>query len=99
MNKTSFGTLEILKKQNNHILCEYLVFEKEGRGHKHKNHESFLVTKGEGEIFVEETSFKVSPGSLVTIPPNSSHWMKPTSPGSPLEGLLFYHDNPLKKLN
>ena len=95
MNKTSFGYMDIILKRDNKITAEYLIFEKEGRAHKHSAFESFFVLKGSGQVISGEKIHQVSPGSLITIPPNTKHWMIPEQEN--LEGLLWYHDQPIKR--
>ena len=92
--KTSFGEMEILAKEDERPHIEYLKFEREGRSHKHSAFESFFVLRGSGKVYVDENVFDVAPGSQVLIPPNSAHWMKPNE-GSVMEGLLWYHSDPI----
>jgi mannose-6-phosphate isomerase-like protein (cupin superfamily) len=95
MNKTSFGFMDIILKRDNKIAAEYLIFEKEGRSHKHPRFESFFVLKGSGQVISGEKVHQVSPGSLVTIPPHTQHSMIPEQGN--LEGLLWYHEQPIKR--
>ena len=74
---------------------QYLIFEKEGRPHKHKEYESFFVMSGSGEVISGDKKFQVKEGRLVTIPPNTSHWMVPATDQN-LEGFLWYHNVALK---
>lgn len=94
MAQTSFGTLDILLrgKQNGRTkpLIEHLVFESEGRAHKHNEFETFVVLSGEGRVFIDETFVSVRPGSCVSIKPGQKHWMEPNE-GQKLEGFLWYH--------
>lgn len=94
MNRTSFGEMEIILKQDGKPQVEYLKFHSEGRTHKHLEFESFFVLKGKGQVFVGEKVIDVQEGSLIVIPPQTSHWMKPSS-GNILEGLLWYHQTPI----
>lgn len=94
MRETSFGFMDIILKRDKKISAEYLVFEKEGRSHKHPYFESFFVFEGFGQVVVGEESFNVEPGSLVTIPPNTQHWMIPKN--GKMTGLLWYHDQEIK---
>lgn len=95
MAQTSFGTLEILLRQQHdgksRPLIEHLVFEKPGRSHKHQNYETFVVLNGSGRVYAGDEVFEVQPGSLVTIDPGTSHWMEPEA-GERLEGFLWYHE-------
>lgn len=93
MAKTSFGEMEIILKQNGKISAEFLTFTNPGRPHKHPQYESFFVFSGEGKIHSGEEIYQVSEGSLVTINPNTSHYMIPE--GGVMTGLLWYHDSPL----
>ena len=86
--------MDILLKDNGKPLVEHLKFTNEGRPHKHAEFESFFVLKGSGQVYVGEKVFEVVPGSQVLIPPGSNHWMKPNE-GVLLEGLLWYHSDPL----
>lgn len=87
--ETSFGELDIFIKHK----VEYLKFKKSGRGHTHKNYESFMVLKGKGKIQIDDKVFELTEGNIITIPPNSNHFMWPETE---LEGLVIYHDNDLK---
>ena len=97
MIKTSFGEMEILFKQENKPQVEYLRFVSNGRPHKHAEYESFFTMKGSGKVISGDETHIVKPGDLVTIPPNAAHWMEPDA-GVTLEGLLWYHEQPLKAL-
>ena len=90
MRKTSFGFMDIILKRNKKISSEYLIFNQEGRPHKHPYFESFFVFDGIGQIVVGEKTIDVKAGSLVTIPPNTTHWMIPKD--GEMTGLLWYHD-------
>lgn len=94
MPKTSFGDLEVLLKDANKPQVEYLRFVSSGRSHRHGEFESFFTLKGTGKVNVGDKVYDVKEGDLVTIPPDSPHWMVP-DPGSVLEGLLWYHTQPL----
>ena len=97
MRETSFGFMDIILKRDKKISAEYLIFEKEGRSHKHPYYESFFVFEGNGFVIVGEDKIAVSPGSLVTIPPKTNHWMEPKD--GPMKGLLWYHNEALKNQN
>lgn len=88
---TSFGTLTVLLELNGKPKSEYLVFEKEGRGHIHSEWEICYVTKGSGTIFIGDTEVQVQENDVCKIPPNINHWMKP-NPN--LEVLLVYSKEP-----
>jgi quercetin dioxygenase-like cupin family protein len=92
--KTSFGELEILFKTNNKPQVEYLRFNSNGRLHQHSNYESFFVTKGRGMVVIGKNWVSVKEGDVVTIPPLTAHWMEP-DPDNTMEGLLWYHEQPL----
>ena len=79
-------------------MLEHLIFERNGRAHKHKEYESFFVTNGEGRVISGEKTFDVTVGSLVTIPPNTDHWMEVEN-NQILEGFLWYHELPMNYLN
>jgi mannose-6-phosphate isomerase-like protein (cupin superfamily) len=91
MRKTSFGHMEILRKQGSKPQVEYLEFEVQGRPHKHAEFETFVVLEGTGQIMSGDTTFRVQPGDMVEIPPHTDHWMVP-APGKVLKGLLWYSD-------
>lgn len=86
--------MEVLLKLDNKIAAEYLEFESEGRSHKHPYYESFVVLSGEGQIINGDTTHEVQTGDIVSIPPNTDHWMIPKS-GSKMTGLLWYHETPV----
>ena len=91
---TSFGEMTHLLKLDGKVSAEYLVFKKSGRKHRHPDYESFFVMAGTGKIFSGENVHEVKPGSLVTIPPMTDHWMEPDE-GSEMTGLLWYHEDVL----
>lgn len=93
MRETSFGKMDILLKDKNRPKAEYLIFEKDGRKHKHLEYESFVVLSGFGKVYSGENVFEVQPGDIVTIPPKTPHWMEPLSE-EPMKGLLWYHESP-----
>lgn len=97
MLKTSFGEMEILFKEQNKPQIEYLRFASQGRAHRHNEFESFFTLKGSGKVFVGDQTFQVKPGDLVTIPPEQPHWMEP-DPEVVLEGLLWYHGDPVNQV-
>lgn len=92
MRETSFGQLEVLLEENNKPSIEYLIFEKAGRNHKHRDYETFVVLEGKGKVYSGDLIFDVTPGSMVTIPPKTLHWMEP-EPDSILKGFLWYHSD------
>lgn len=94
MKATSFGEKSVIVERDEKPLVEHLKFKREGRSHKHLEFESFFVLSGKGTVYVGEKEIFVEEGSLVVIPPKTSHWMKPNS-DSVLEGLLWYHEAPL----
>ncbi|MBP7845184.1 MAG: cupin domain-containing protein [Proteobacteria bacterium] len=95
MVKTSFGEMDILLRNAHGPRVELLKFKSEGRAHSHKDYESFFVMSGKGQVYVGDNIIKVEPGSLVVIPPDTKHWMKPEA-NSLLEGLLWYHSEKLE---
>jgi len=92
--KTSFGTLDILLKEKKPVI-EYLIFEKTGRAHIHSEYETFVVLSGSGIVYSGDRKYKVLEGDVVTIPPETSHWMEPDK-GVALKGFLWYHNKELK---
>ena len=86
---TSFGTIQTLLEKNGKIIAEYLVFEKEGRGHSHDQWETCYITAGKGIIYSGEKEIKVAEGDVCKIPPHTNHWMKPLPR---MEILLVYSD-------
>lgn len=95
LRKTSFGEMDHLLKLNGKIAIEYLKFESGGRAHKHNEYESFYVLSGRGQVISGDQTYQVKKGDLVTIPPQTPHWMTPDGP-TPLEGFIWYHEEPLK---
>ena len=91
---TSFGTLEILHEINGQPKIEHLVFKTSGRKHRHPYFETFVILKGHGYVFSGANKITVAPGDVVTIPPNTTHWMEPEPPDT-LEGFLWCHDEPI----
>lgn len=89
---TSFGSIEHILKIENKPVAEYLVFEKEGRKHKHLDYETFVVLSGEGQVVRDQEFIDVKEGDIVTIPPKTTHWMIPKQ-GQILTGILWYHNN------
>jgi len=89
--KTSFGTMEPLFEKDGHIVSEVLIFEKEGRGHKHPLWEICYVTEGKGVIVNGDEREQVKKGSVCKIAPNTDHWMIPEDY---MEVLLVYSPNP-----
>lgn len=90
--ETSFGSAEILSQEP---FIELLTFERSGRTHQHHQYETFVVTKGNGIVRRGDEDITVAPGSLVTIPPQTEHWMIPNE-GEKLIGFLWYHDQDSK---
>ena len=74
---TSFGTMEKLLEKNGSIKAEFLTFDKEGRGHSHKQWEICYIIEGKGIIYVGEDKVEVVEGDVCKIPPSTNHWMKP----------------------
>ncbi len=91
MKETSFGKMEHILKLDKKVVAEYLIFEKEGRAHKHLEYESFAVLSGNGQVVCGEEVFDVAPGDIITIPPKTEHRMIPKS-GFLMTGLLWYHE-------
>ena len=97
MRETSFGKMQaLLMSEEKAPRIEHLIFEKEGRPHRHNEFETFVVLSGEGLVIHGKNEVPVRPGSLVTIPPKALHWMKPAN-GQILEGFLWYHESELSQ--
>ncbi len=88
---TSFGTMETLVEKDGEIISEYLVFERNGRGHFHDVWEICYVTEGKGTIVNGENAIRVTKGDVCKIPPNTNHWMEPNPH---MEVLLVYTNQP-----
>jgi mannose-6-phosphate isomerase-like protein (cupin superfamily) len=88
--KTSFGTLEILLERDREIISEFLIFEKEGRGHIHNKWEICYIVGGSGIIVNGEGKIDVKKGDVCKIPPGNNHWMIPKDN---LEILIVYSEN------
>ncbi len=86
--------MDIILEKSNRPLVEHLVFEKKGRAHKHREFESFYVISGKGQVVSGKDVYDVREGSLITIPPETFHWMIPLQ-GQLLEGFLWYHEKEL----
>jgi quercetin dioxygenase-like cupin family protein len=95
LKKTSFGWIHPLPLPNDPTPVEYLVFEKEGRKHQHHTYETFIVLDGFGTIVSGDIYHQVKPGDVVTIPPQTDHWMIPNSDHR-LTGVLWYHTSPTR---
>ena len=93
MRKTSFGYLDPILSLEGKIRAEYLIFERQGRGHQHPEYESFAVLSGSGKVISGDIQYQVEAGDIVTVPPHTNHYMIP-SEESTLCGLLWYHDEP-----
>lgn len=89
--KTSFGSLQKILEVDQKVKAEYLVFEKAGRSHKHREYESFTVLSGRGDVECGEKTYQVQAGDSVTIPPETIHRMIPAA-DTIMTGLLWYHD-------
>lgn len=87
--KTSFGTLETLKKNGKNY--EILNFECSGRPHKHSCHEMFEVLEGDGYLHVEGSTIKMSKGETYKILKGEKHFMSPRE-NSKLKILVSYID-------
>ncbi|MGF1778924.1 cupin domain-containing protein [Vibrio nomapromontoriensis] len=98
MKKTSFGFKDVLFSLNEKPKIEILTFENDGNEHQHKEHESFVVMEGEGTIYSGDNVVSVGPGDVVTIPPQTKHWMEPKN-GKELKGFLWYHTEELNVVN
>ena len=92
--KMFFGTRNRLFNHPSASL-EHLSFETEGRAHTHRSHETCYVVSGRGQIVCGDQTHQVVPGSLVTIPPDTQHWMIPTG-AVPLEIIILYHPHSLQ---
>lgn len=90
--KTSFGNLKLLLKHNKGIVAELAVFQKEGRSHNHKKREICYVLEGKGIIMEDKKKHILKEGDIISIPPNTGHWMIPN--GKPdLKTLIVYSKN------
>ena len=89
--ETSFGYKKELFHLNENPTIEIITFLREGREHKHDVFETFVVLEGSGIVYSGEQSILVSVGDIITIPPNTIHWMEPEQGGT-LSGFLWYHD-------
>lgn len=94
MKQTSFGLMQSMHTPDGMVVAEHLIFEREGRFHEHQLYETFVTLSGSGKVCVDDQIFEVGPGDRVTIPPGSEHKMIPDLNGTPLEGLLWYHQQP-----
>lgn len=84
--ETSFGLMEIL---NENPLVERMTFEREGKSHTHNQTEYCYVLEGSGRI-VGANREDVAEGDLVSIPPQTDHYMIPSQ--SPFKLLIFYEE-------
>ncbi len=82
--------MDQILKTDGKVRAEYLIFEKQGRGHKHPEYESFTVLSGTGKVICGDKHYNVKTGDIVTIPPHTNHYMIPCE-GSEMSGLLWYH--------
>lgn len=98
LRKTSFGNMQTILENKGKPTIEFLIFEKSGRNHKHKEFESFFVLEGEGTVYYNENIIPISAGDLITIPPRTLHWMEPVE-GTMLKGFLWYHDEKINTKN
>jgi hypothetical protein len=56
---------------------------------------TFIVLDGFGTIVSGDIYHQVKPGDVVTIPPQTDHWMIP-NPDHRLTGILWYHTSPTR---
>ncbi len=98
MKETSFGKMKVILEDNGNPKIEHLVFEKEGRPHRHTEYESFFVISGEGVVVNGKNKISVKPGDLTTIPPKTNHWMIPGG-SEPLVGFIWYHEAEINRKN
>ena len=75
--ETFFGSLNPLLRQDGEVVTELAIFHKEGKDHSHEKWEICYVLEGRGIIIENQIKHRVSPGSVVSIPPNTDHWMIP----------------------
>lgn len=97
MKETSFGTMEVLLHEDSQPKIESLVFLRAGRAHRHSSYESFVTTAGTGVVYCGDRVIPVQAGVIVTIPPNTLHWMEP-SEGEVLKGFLWYHETEISAI-
>lgn len=81
--------METLVEKDGEIISEYLVFERNGRGHLHDLWKICYVTSGKGTIVNGEVAIKVAKGDVCKIPANTNHWMEP----DPHLGVLLVYSN------
>lgn len=89
MKDTSFGKMAVILEDGGKPRIEHLVFEREGRPHKHLMFETFYVLSGSGTVVIGNERISVEQGDLVSIPPKTNHWMVPDGT---MTGFLWYHD-------
>ena len=58
-------------------MTEVAIFHKEGKDHSHDKWEICYVLEGKGIIYENGIRHRVVPGSVVSIPPHTGHWMIP----------------------
>lgn len=87
---TSFGSMLTIEDELGKILCEHLIFNREGRAHSHETWENCYVTAGSGFIVIDDQKVEVQKGECCHIPPGAAHWMIPLQ--APFELILYYSE-------
>ena len=82
--KTSFGSIEILSDIPR---IERMIFNKEGKSHKHDTYEYCYVLSGSGRV-VGADKEEVTEGDFCKISPHTPHWMIPNK--KPFSLIIFY---------
>ena len=84
--------METWLEQEDRLLCEHLLFEREGRAHTHDVWEHCFVHEGAGTIRIGDQSIELHSGQWCSIPPREAHWMIPLA--TPFSLTLTYSDEP-----
>lgn len=76
------------------LSSSFVIFiKKEVKKHKHASHtENVYILEGEGEMLLDDKTFKVKKGDMIFIPMNTTHSVKVTS-GLPLKILSVQSPN------
>ncbi len=105
INKTSFGSLQPLLVKNEEVISELATFVSNGKEHVHDKYEICYVLSGQGKIIQicygenilnNPITHNVGAGSIVTIPPNTSHWMEVEPNMPPMEIVIIYSEHATK---
>lgn len=105
IRETFFGSLTTLATYGHLPQIERAIFHSDGRPHKHDKWENCIIVSGSGIILQDWTTYnanahpdnwhksRVFPNSIVSIPPNTLHYMRPDKEG--LDIILTYTDEKL----